>query len=273
MLNIINVSKSYGKNLVLENVSLEFIKPEIIALVGENGSGKTTFFNIICGLTNSSKGTVKLADNLNVSGLIEYPKFFSYMTGKENLNVLPNVNKQKAIELVNRFGLTNDINKKVRKYSLGMKQKLALIFVLSNQSQIVLLDEPTNALDPKSVEIMKEVLLEEKEKGRLIIISSHNLYFIDRFADKIYFLKNKNIQPVNNCFEEYVFLVEKFDDCLIKLKESNLIYRINRKELYFDSKTPISDIIQIFSPFNIISFTKSQPLSNLYLEVINEIRN
>lgn len=186
MLKINNLCKYYKNNKVLKNISYTFESGTIYCIQGKNGSGKTVFLKSICGLTKTTSGTIEYDGKIlnkdfsilpSLGVIIETPLFWKDKTGVETLEFLTsikgNVKKEQCIEALNKVGLSEVKNIKIRKYSLGMKQRLAIAQAIVEEPKILLLDEPTNSLDDEGVEIFQKIILEEKARGTTILIVSH----------------------------------------------------------------------------------------------------
>lgn len=204
-LKLINVCKNFGKKEVLKDISLNIRSHQVIGLVGENGCGKTVLMKIMIGLMKASKGQVIYNDKLlkkdmdylpSVGFIIENPCFLNELNGYENLKLLADIRKKisdkEILAWLEKVGL-KDINYKVDDYSLGMKQRLALAQALMEDEEVLILDEPTNSLDEKSVELFHQLIKEEKDKGKIIIISSHNKYDIEKLSDEVYRIRQGNL--------------------------------------------------------------------------------
>lgn len=201
-----NVNKIYNHAKALDDFNLEVAEGEVLAIAGPNGAGKTTMIRIITGLTLPTSGYISIfgkssALELNnmrkeIGTLIEYPTFYKSMTGLENLMVnskLKNVGgKERCCELLDFVKLPND-NKKVKNYSLGMKQRLGLAKALISDPKILILDEPTNGLDPLGIIEFRQLILDLKGKNKTIIICSHLLSELEHVADRFAFIKNGHI--------------------------------------------------------------------------------
>ena len=160
-MEVINVSKNYGHSTILKDINFTLNKGEIVGLVGRNGVGKSTLMKILVQNNQQTSGNIISSDN--VGYLIEEPKLFLSKTGLENLKYLSNLygvdyNKERFGSLIQKLDLTQSINKKVKTYSLGTKQKLALLLTLVTEPDILILDEPTNGLDIESSQIVLAVL-------------------------------------------------------------------------------------------------------------------
>lgn len=197
-IDINNISKKIGNQDVLKNISLQLESGRIYGLKGRNGSGKTMLMRAICGLIRLTDGEIVIDGEVlrkdisfpkNVGALIENPGFISYYSGYENLKTIASIKEiasdEKIKELMQRFGLDPQDKKPFRKYSLGMKQKLGIIAAIFEDPELIILDEPINALDEKSVQILKEILETMKKKGALIILSCHDTEDLLELSDDI----------------------------------------------------------------------------------------
>jgi ABC-2 type transport system ATP-binding protein len=198
-----NVTKRIDGNVVLENITCSFEQGMIYGIRGKNGSGKTMLLKAISGLVRIDEGEIIVGGQLlkkgnefpeDVSALIENPGFIGNYSGLRNLEILAKIrnriSQETIVSYMERFQLEPFSKKKVKKYSLGMKQKLGIIAALMESSKLILLDEPTNALDEESVRIFNEMLLEEKKKGNTIIITSHDFDELKNMADCIIEMSN-----------------------------------------------------------------------------------
>ena len=197
-----NLTKELDGNVVLNNINLKLKKGVIYGIVGRNGSGKSMLFKSICGFLTPKEGYVKVFDEdiyqnktfpKNTRALIEKPTFISSISGYENLKLLAGIqNKIGTEEIFDTLKLVNlydDKDKKYGKYSLGMKQKLGIASVLMETPEIIILDEPFNAIDNDSIKKIKDYLLSIK-KEKLIIIATHINQDIEDLCDEIYTMDN-----------------------------------------------------------------------------------
>lgn len=202
-----NISKKFRKNLVLKDVSTVFESGYIYGLSGRNGAGKSVFLKILCGLYKPSSGEVLFdgkkydKDNLhllNMRALIENPNFFPELTGYENLELLARIQnkigKKEIEEALNRVNLSEEKDKKYKEYSLGMKQKLGIAQVLMEEPDIIILDEPFNGIEEISVKKISKILKEEKEKGKIIILSTHIKEDLINLSDVIYYFDGGEVR-------------------------------------------------------------------------------
>ena len=192
-----SISKSIKGEKVLDDISYTFESGKIYGIYGKNGSGKTMLLRAIAGFINTDKGYIKynhkaLHTDMDVlpdlGAVIENISFWSMYSGFENLKMLSNikgiVSDEEIYEIMIYFGLDPKSKKKVNKYSLGMRQKLALCQALMEHPKILLLDEPTNALDQHSIDLFRERILEEKKNDTITILTSHNKEDIEILADE-----------------------------------------------------------------------------------------
>ena len=203
-----NVYKTFGKKQILKNVSFEINEGDILGFIGPNGAGKTTTIKLILGLQTITKGKV-LINNYNidtqftkaiekVGAIVENPDMYMYLSGYENLKLVANlykgITKQRIDEVVKLVKLENRINDKVSKYSLGMRQRLGIAQAILHKPTLLILDEPTNGLDPEGIKEMRELLINLAEKEKMaVLISSHNLSELDNFCNKVCIIKNGEI--------------------------------------------------------------------------------
>lgn len=201
-----NLSKSFKNNKVISDVFLTFEDGNIYGLYGRNGSGKSVFLKLLCGFYLPTTGTI-LFDNINYNdrldypsflrALIEKPSFFPDLSGFENLQLLANIQQKitsndiiKALDIVN---LIDEKDKNYSKYSLGMKQKLGIAQAIMEDPKILILDEPFNGIEEKTVQKLIKYLISEKEKGKIIIISTHIKEDLNKLADIIYYFDEGKI--------------------------------------------------------------------------------
>lgn len=198
-----NISKKIKNKVILDNISIEFENSKIYGFVGRNGSGKTMLFRAICGLMKLDSGRILLDDKVlykdmdilpNTGIIIENAGLYSEYTGLKNLQLLANINKKigedEVREALTRVGLDPDDKRTVRKYSLGMKQRLIIAQAIMEKPDIILLDEPTNALDENGVEEVRNIIQDERKRGAIILIASHNKEDIKLLSDKVFYMEN-----------------------------------------------------------------------------------
>ncbi|MCD7775642.1 MAG: ATP-binding cassette domain-containing protein [Clostridiales bacterium] len=213
-----NVSKIIRRKKVLDSVSLEINSGKVIGFKGINGSGKTMLMRIVSGLIRPTEGKVFINEKQlhkdisfpeSIGVFIENPAFLDAYSGFENLKILASIKKtageDRITEVLEQVGLGDAGKKKYRKYSLGMKQRLGIAAAVLEQPDIVILDEPTNSLDDSGVEMVKQIVLEQRDRGALVIISCHDAEILEELSDEIYTITEGRIT-------DHIILGEKNDE-------------------------------------------------------------
>ncbi len=255
ILEVKNINKFYGKKQVLKDVSFTIHEGEILGFIGPNGAGKTTAIKLILGLQSMNSGEIFINGfNIKkdfqkaieqVGAIVESPDLYMYLTGRKNLELIKNMYKdipegriEDVIELV---GLSNRIDDKVSKYSLGMRQRLGIAAAIINKPNLLVLDEPTNGLDPEGIKELRDLIkgLVKKEKIG-VLISSHNLAELDNFCTDVCIIKSGKILA-NTTMEEAK-----------KTNKESYIIKLNktaglRKIIYKTDEIIDSDTIRVFT--------------------------
>ena len=200
-IEIKNVTKIIKHNTVIDNVSLTVNSGKITGLKGVNGSGKTMLMRLVSGLILPTSGEIIIDGETlgkditfprSIGTLIENPAFLDNYSGFQNLKLLASIqgkiSDEEIREAIIAVELNPDDKKKFRKYSLGMKQRLGIAAAVMEHPDIIILDEPTNALDSDGVQMVKRILQKEKERGALILISCHDLDVLKELSDVIYLM-------------------------------------------------------------------------------------
>ncbi|MDR2267066.1 MAG: ABC transporter ATP-binding protein [Christensenellaceae bacterium] len=236
------ISKKFHNNIVLDGVNLDIKAGTIIGITGKNGAGKTTLLKIILGYITDFAGIKDLGSS-TVSALIEMPVFYDSISGLDNLNYMLNNNEYiRALEIAKSFKLGEYLNKQVKKYSLGMKQKLGLAVVLSRDADIYLIDEPFNSLDMESIDKSIDIIKDYKSKGKTIIIVSHNMSRVGIDCDQIYMIKNANLIQINSKNKTpQVVYIAKFNNVATRDAARNLIGDFKTEKLNDNSLSIILD--------------------------------
>lgn len=212
VLEVSGIKKKLGKREIIKNLNLDVEDGEIFGFLGPNGAGKTTTIRMLVGLIAPNEGDIKICGASvihdkekalkNVGAVVENPELYKYLSGRENLMQIARIRKvpkeevEKLIELV---GLKDRINEKVGKYSLGMKQRLGLAAALIGDPKLLILDEPTNGLDPSGIMDFREVVKKAaKERGMAVFISSHILSEVQNLCDRVAFINNGVIKSVED---------------------------------------------------------------------------
>lgn len=207
VIRVENVTKKFGEVTALNQINISFERGKIYGIIGRNGSGKTVLFKTIIGYLKPTGGRVVVggkeigkdidfAENMGI--IIENPGFLSGYTGYKNLEYLAGIRKiigkEQIKESMRRVGLEPDSNKKVGKYSMGMRQRLGIAQAIMENPDILILDEPMNGLDNQGVEDVRRILLKLKEEGKTIILASHNKEDIALLCDKVYEMEHGEIR-------------------------------------------------------------------------------
>ncbi|MCD7727434.1 MAG: ABC transporter ATP-binding protein [Ruminococcus sp.] len=198
-----DVCKSIRKKTILSNINLELESGTVYGFVGRNGSGKTMLFRALSGLMKIDSGSIFLDDKelhkdmpfLPSMGIIlENAGLYPEYTGMKNLKLLANINKkitdEQIADAITRVGLDPKDKRTFRKYSLGMKQRIVIAQAIMEKPDVIFLDEPTNGLDEDGIEDVRNIITEEKERGALILLASHNKEDIRLLADKVFYISN-----------------------------------------------------------------------------------
>ncbi|MFZ4202094.1 ABC transporter ATP-binding protein [Lysinibacillus sp. NPDC056220] len=225
-----NLSKNFGKEQAVSNINLQIRKGEIYGFLGPNGAGKTTTIRMLLGLMKPSSGTIKIFQKdivkdriqilANVGSLVENPSYYPHLTACENLEALRKilgVPKTRIDEVLQTVRLKEAANKKVKGFSLGMKQRLGIAAALLHNPELLILDEPTNGLDPSGIiEIRNLIKRLPKEYGMTIIISSHLLSEIDQMATQVGIVSKGTL-----IFQDSIEGMRKFAQPKVTFKVSN----------------------------------------------------
>ena len=204
ILSIKNLNKRYGALQALKNVSFDIHKGNVYGILGPNGSGKSTTLGIVLNVVNKTSGeyswfggTMETHQALKkVGAIIERPNFYPYMTAKENLELvckIKGINYAKVNEKLELVGLTDRQNSKFSTFSLGMKQRLAIASALLNDPEILILDEPTNGLDPQGIHQIRDIIKQIASKGTTILLASHLLDEVEKVCTHVLVLRKGEI--------------------------------------------------------------------------------
>lgn len=236
VLEVKNINKFFGKKQILKDISFDIEEGEILGFVGPNGSGKTTTIKIILGLQKASSGEVyingkNIKENFEnairkVGAIVESPDMYMYLSGIDNLKLVANyynISHDKIDSIVEFVGLKDRIKDTVSKYSLGMRQRLGIAQAILNKPNLLIVDEPTNGLDPSGIIEFRKMLKELAKKEKMsIFISSHNLAEIENICDKVLLINEGEIVSLD-------VLHEKNDKDKYKL-ELNSTKKLENKE-------------------------------------------
>ncbi|KEP25414.1 ABC transporter ATP-binding protein [Bacillus zhangzhouensis] len=213
VLKVEKVDKQIGRHMILQDISMEIGQGEIVGLLGPNGSGKTTLIRLIVGLMKKNNGRIMingysqdhefLKAMTSVGAIIENPEFYSYLTGFENLELFAamhdGVSEDRIHEVVKRVRLEHAIHQKVKTYSLGMKQRLGIAQAILHQPNLLILDEPTNGLDPAGMKEFREHLQTlVQEEGTSVLFATHLLHEVEELCDRMIIIQKGQIRASAN---------------------------------------------------------------------------
>lgn len=241
VLEVKGLKKIIGSREIIKDLNFTVDEGEIFGFLGPNGAGKTTTIRMLVGLIMPTEGEIKICGiNLNkdkevalkdVGAIVENPELYTYLSGRQNLMQIArirNVPKEEVEELIKTVGLENRINDKVKKYSLGMKQRLGLAAALLGKPKLLILDEPTNGLDPSGIIDFRNIVKTASRKYNMsVLISSHILSEIQQLCDKVAFVNDGVIQSVED-MNEAIHNIEKESLSLVvssDIKEALLALR------------------------------------------------
>ncbi len=265
-----NLCKRFGKKQILKDVSFEIDEKDILAFIGPNGSGKTTTIKLILGLQNIDSGSVKIngydvekdfvKSIEKVGAIVENPDTYMYLSGWQNLKLVANLYKGVTDDdlktIVKTVGLENRIHDKVSKYSLGMRQRLGIARALINKPNLLVLDEPTNGLDPEGIKDLRILLKRLAKEGMGILISSHNLAELESFCNKVLIIDNgvileksevKKFKDNNN---KYLFKVDNTKniklDGMYEVTKTTFCINGEKESIASIIKTLVNEDIKIY---------------------------
>lgn len=268
ILEVKDVYKKLGKREIIKGISFSVKEGEIFGFLGPNGAGKTTTIRMLVGLIAPNSGNI-LIDGYNISkdkegalkgvgAVVENPELYTYLSGKENLMQIARIrgiDKKDIDEVIELVGLKDRINDKVKKYSLGMKQRLGLAAALLSKPKLLILDEPTNGLDPSGILDFRNIVKKiAKERNTSVFISSHILSEIEQVCDKVAFINQGVIQSVesingskgDNEFDSVEVVTAEVEKCIKVLEGLTSVKDIVNKKDSVTIKVPknlLPDII------------------------------
>lgn len=232
VLSIRNLSKKLGKRQILNNISLDVRPGEIFGFLGPNGSGKTTTIKLMLGLLHIDEGEIFICGHnvatefeaaiANIGGIIENPEMYAYLSGRQNLmhyaRMYDAVPPERVDELSRLVGLEARIDDKVAKYSLGMKQRLGVAQALLNRPRLLVLDEPTNGLDPAGIKHLRDILKQlSHSEGTAVFVSSHLLAELDLMCDRVGVIDRGSLLGIRSIEEMHQSGGEGLTTCEITL--------------------------------------------------------
>ena len=298
ILDVSNVTKTFGNRVAVNNVSFTIREGEIFGFLGPNGAGKTTTMKMICGLTGITKGQIRICNFdmpkdkekalNNIGALIENPLMYPNMSGYDNLkyyaSLYKNIGHKEIIKFARIVGLEQRLRDKLRTYSLGMRQRLGIAQALLHSPKLLILDEPLSGLDPNGVKEMRDFLkLLAKEYNIAILISSHMLSDMEQICDIIGIINNGQLLETKSMSE----IINNVDDSKriqIKVDYPNFAGKIIINEmqlkvehagnriLVYASEDRVNEITQKLVEYDISIFgieIVSKSLEEIFLEIVN----
>jgi len=298
MVELKNVSKVIKGKKIIDSLSFDVQAGEVFGFLGPNGAGKTTTIRMIVGLISITDGDIYICNESirknfenaiqHVGAIVENPEMYKFLSGYENLihyaRMMKGISKEKIMEIVDLVGLTDRIHDKVRTYSLGMRQRLGLAQSLLHDPKILILDEPTNGLDPSGIrEIRDHLRMLAKKRNMAVIVSSHLLSEMEMMCDRIAIIQNGclvDVQLVKDFVETqehlYEIEVDNVDVAVMQIKELLPMVQVIKKENKIElpiQKEQVPDIIKKLVQQDIQIFgvkEVSKTLEDRFLEITNQ---
>ncbi|MCY8236826.1 ABC transporter ATP-binding protein [Bacillus inaquosorum] len=296
VLELKNVTKNIRGRTIIDHLSFTIREGEVFGFLGPNGAGKTTTIRMMVGLMKLSQGDVFICGQSikkdyakaikHIGAIVENPELYKFLSGYKNLQqyarMVKGVTKEKIDEVVELVGLTDRIHDKVKTYSLGMRQRLGLAQCLLHDPKVLILDEPTNGLDPAGIREIRDHLKKlTREKGMAVIVSSHLLSEMELMCDRIAILQKGKLIDIQNVKDEitdekdtYFFHVEQPNEAASVLKEYDLVSKTNGVEVKL-SKDEVPAAIELLVMqqiriYEVKAVTKS--LEDRFLEMTGEAK-
>lgn len=270
VIQVKNLKKTIGKKIIVENITMDIYQGEVFGFLGPNGAGKTTTIRMLLGLISISEGNVYINGVdlkkdfekaiVHVGGIVENPDLYKFLTGYQNLvhysRMYKNITKERIDEVVKLVGLENRIKDKVKKYSLGMRQRLGIAQALLHSPSVLILDEPTNGLDPAGIhELRNQLRTLAKEENIAILISSHLLSEMELMCDRVGIIKEGKLLMITDLNEmlansenekTILISVDPIEKATKYLEKQNIKYIVTGKEKQLEipnSSIDISDLV------------------------------
>jgi ABC-2 type transport system ATP-binding protein len=296
VLEVKDVHKRLGKRDVIKGISFSVKEGEIFGFLGPNGAGKTTTIRMLVGLIAPDRGSITIVGQDvqkerekalgGVGAVVENPELYTYLSGKENLMQIARIRKvsrEDVEEVIELVGLKDRINDKVKKYSLGMKQRLGLAAALLSKPNLLILDEPTNGLDPTGILDFRNIVKKAaRERNTSIFVSSHILSEVQQLCDTVAFINDGVIQAVESingeinikCTEAIQLVTEDIDIALDIVKDLSFIQSVSKNSgglllKILENRTP--EVIFALAEKKIRIkevYKKQQGLEERYIELV-----
>lgn len=293
VLEVKNLKKSFKKTEVLKGVTFNVAKGEILGFIGPNGSGKSTTMKCIATLLYADEGLVKICgyDNIKERSLalnemsvqIESPGLYYALSGLDNLKLfarLKNVDKARVNEVIDFIGIGQDLKRKVKDYSMGMKQRLALGITILNKPKFIMLDEPTNGLDPAGVINLRKTIFKLRDQGTTFLISSHQLNEIEKICDRIIAINDGKVSDISHhlqALQTYRLIVEDSKKAELILKDKDYINEFSKEKdsfkVSFNDDLGLNKLLDELrqASIHIIEISKEvADIEEIYLDIYGE---
>ncbi|MFS1511969.1 ABC transporter ATP-binding protein [Chengkuizengella sp. SCS-71B] len=295
VLEVINVTKKINNRTIIDQISFSVNKGEIFGFLGPNGAGKTTTIRMIVGLMSINEGDIiingtSISKNfekamLSIGAIVENPEMYKYLTGYQNLvhyaRMIPGITNARIDEVTELVGLKDRIRDKVKRYSLGMRQRLGIAQALLHKPTILILDEPTNGLDPAGIRELRDYLRILANEGTSTLVSSHLLSEMELMCDRVAIIKEGKIIDVKSLKEPtqqlnqvvfevdqpekaIQFITQQYEDNEIEKLKNGFIIQINREDVPKINMVLVQEGVLVYS---IHSTSKS--LEDQFLELTN----
>jgi ABC-2 type transport system ATP-binding protein len=291
ILTIKQLSKNYSRIRALDDISFAVPKSSVFGLLGPNGSGKSTTLGIILGIVNQDKGTYKWFEGVKgnharkrIGSLLEQPNFYPYLSAANNLKLIceiKDVSKDVIPELLKKVGLFDRKDSLFKTFSTGMKQRLAIGACLISDPEVIVLDEPTNGLDPQGIVEVRELIIQISKSGKTIILASHLLDEVEKVCTHYAVLKKGRILDSKTLLEEdrenqFVISSDNFNKLILKIKEFNDVSILDEKSGYLiiTSNLTGTDInSKLFNEGIVLSHLseKKKSLEDKFLEITSHV--
>ena len=261
LFKVSHLNKSIGGRQILHDINFEAYAGEVFGFLGPNGAGKTTTIKIAVGLLSLDDGSIMINGIdvkrnfekalANVGGIVENPEMYKYLSGMENLKqyarMRKGVTQQRINEVVELVKLSNRINDKVSKYSLGMRQRLGVAQALLHRPKVLILDEPTNGLDPAGIKELRDILKETAHKENIcVIVSSHLMSEMELMCDRVGIIANGRMIGVHSLEDMISASNSKFSEFMIRVDNKEAALAVI--DLPEDRKHLVEDMIEISLP-------------------------
>ena len=303
VLEIKNVTKKFGKKTVVDDLSFSVNEGEIMGFLGPNGAGKTTVIKMAMGLLKITEGSISVCGYdikkdyekaaQNFGGIIENPEMYPELKGKTNIEVFSqlydNVDKKRIDEVIDIVGLKDRINDPIKKYSLGMRQRIGVAQAIIHNPKLLILDEPTNGLDPAGIKELRDMLKKLAKKGTAVLVSSHLLSEMELMCDRVCIIDKgkmvdiKDLSGKSNASEkvneeeafEYVYDTDNVGKVVEILKqnekEASVIEEMVHVQMTRDEVARINKEL-IKQDVNIYTVTKkSKSLEDMFMETTHSL--